>query len=786
MRTRAHTISSPHNGSANAMTSPFDDRSKLRMGGERMQDSNEVHSVKGESTASKEPYSLSPYNSRPNAMTLPLQEQMRKMTKEERMVDYDQGQPEESEDNAYTSGGIRRKRKEEVDTHATNERARPNSFSRSLIDSEQRPQAAPPFATRQISTGASPFATFAKPTTTFQDLAAHVTPNQAPAAFPSSFSFRGPYRDGVAEEEEEEEEEEEKKAEEDEEEEAGREYRTMSERDEEESDQDDPASIVEQQPYLGYNHYPSRPIPTQPERRQPKRKAYCDDEYPDDEEESEDEDTESEEGDCPIDEETGFSSDEEEEGSAEFCHRLREIREDAEDHFPLLRFPKGIQDAGYGDVELSGPVVGDLDNGIHPVFGQESWIREPRFGKDNVQEQDLLWLRMQPALRLATKFITEPSVMQWWVYVLASRKKKDRATGRQYFKLPKKPIDLETSLKTVGKRLQHMVDLVRWSFCYPNPPYAGQQTHGLTCLGVETLDANCFPRPAHEAVPDYAEAKKYMPSVGLNMMFRDFFLGDEYSRDPESCAVLRMHWLFAITITHELAHCFNIAKSHTNHKPVLVEPWYDLTDINLELGWSWERSILGWGSVYFFLDSKYGALGMHWSRWLKSKVDPAVNVDTGIVHPISPKFLHKFFFKKEWEQMEGLSDKEKARYWHVPSYPFDVSVGAAKAPLIRNGQEKTWIWLPTAGPGHHRLSVWYWHKKAKARMKREVHQISAMKARETNEKRQKDRSYYGRNWGFKGRGGCYLQYPVAARDEVDTNSWCNCRKAIAEFFEKDQ
>jgi hypothetical protein len=546
-------------------------------------------------------------------------------------------------------------------------------------------------------------------------LAASVDLRPAPVISASSFSFSGSYRNArIPVEDDDDDDDEEHEGHRDSREEEESEYEQES------SENDD--------------------YPSQPERTQPNRTARYDREYPDDEEDSEDDASESDGGRYPMNEEIGVSSDEEEDGNSDFYHRLKLIRKRAEDHFPLLRFPRGLRNAGYGKVQLSGPVAGDLDNDIHSVFRQENWIREPRFGKGNIQEHDLLWRRMQPALRLATKLITHSGVMHWWLHVLFSRKELVKGTGRKYLE----PSNTKRAdpLKSVEKCLERLVRKVQWSFCDMYPPNMdfGQQSHGMTCLGLASLDTHCMPRPAGENAPVCLGEGPQEPVVGLHKSFRDFFLSDGYSNDPESCAVLRLHWQFAVTVTHELAHCFNIAKSP---KPDLSEPLLNREDYrhDPELGWTWEREILGLGRTLCYVDSQCGVLGLHWNRWLKSKEDPAITINTDIVSPISPLFLQRFFSKKEWEQMEGLSDREKRRYWHIPAY---ASVAAGKAPLVRNGEKKTWMWLSTAYPENHRLSVAYWHHQAEARLKKQVHQASAEKARKTNEKREKDRLYHGR------------------------------------------
>lgn len=90
-----------------------------------------------------------------------------------------------------------------------------------------------------------------------------------------------------------------------------------------------------------------------------------------------------------------------------------------QDRDSFLKFLKQNRRSGYYNITLPDTPI-TLKNPIHPIFAGRNWS----FGRKKRQHSDL-WNKLNPALRLATRFITERKIMSRWVRLLHGRKKFD-------------------------------------------------------------------------------------------------------------------------------------------------------------------------------------------------------------------------------------------------------------------------------------------------------------------------------------------------------------------------
>jgi hypothetical protein len=381
---------------------------------------------------------------------------------------------------------------------------------------------------------------------------------------------------------------------------------------------------------------------------------------------------------------------------------------------PGLAFPRKLQEAGFGEVCLAEPRGGDLDNHVHPIFGQESWIGEEYYGKGRVDPSNFLWMRLQPALRLASKFITDENMAEWWVRMLLGRRCKDKKTGRMYLSHPG---DKGTEgVKRVATRFRHMVQRVRWCFAdhfdddvpvmavcdgriqYHQPDLNGSHTHGLTCQDWRSLKLLASSTAAKIEAQTGPEPARNIPIV-INGSYRSFFLSESYDMEKAPCLALRTSFLLAVVMVHELAHAFSACKS--SHS-TLEEAFHDVYDSNHpELGFSWERSVLGHGQLQWIINGKYGALAPTFHPSVFDKRNMMYR-DAPFMYPLDPHWIQSFFLKKTWLALQ--LNPEKKTFWHPPR----PNVALAKASKIKGGCAYDWIWVSADFPDNHRLSIHYW------------------------------------------------------------------------------
>jgi hypothetical protein len=408
---------------------------------------------------------------------------------------------------------------------------------------------------------------------------------------------------------------------------------------------------------------------------------------------------------------------------AEICdgpadgHEESDEREGVE---PLSRFARKLQAAGYGEVDLPSSYTGDLDNEIHPIFQQGQWFLEDHFGPGNIVENDILWRRMQPSLRLASQFITNPNSMSWWVRLVHGKPHIDKATGKRYIPEPE---DIESEgIAEVAALFERMSTLIRWSFCELN------ELDGIASLSWRSLredpylGAKAIHRSYH--LPDQARP------ILINDKYKRYLLSEKYPANNSACMAVAVNWNLAITMVHELAHqtwfCLMTRWSG--------EPLFNIDDGYTELGFSWEASVYGDGRIGGYIDGRYGLPGLKMSPTFRSTVDNAIIDNMSFHYPVDRLWMHSFFLKKTWEEFNQLSGVEKITFWHPPT----PSVAVFFGPRRRFDKKNACIWLSSEYPDTHRLSIQYWWWRMQDLIKRRDERKRIRRAKLETEQRDSD------------------------------------------------
>ena len=201
--------------------------------------------------------------------------------------------------------------------------------------------------------------------------------------------------------------------------------------------------------------------------------------------------------------------------------------------------------------EIPGADANLLKNPIHPIFEKRNW-------QDSAQD---IWPQLQPALRLASRFIDEGEVLAFWYHLVWGRHLKQDASHQFRFPLE--------------------------GFSVEGPPLTPEQKQRTSRW------LNMFGRKQNIAFLDFRAGVGFgyttrtmannAISVELDWVFlellRDHGSGKKILSETQ---LLRANFLIAVVLLHELAHAVNLYLRDS-----IYEPYYDNHAV-AELGHAWE------------------------------------------------------------------------------------------------------------------------------------------------------------------------------------------------------
>lgn len=230
----------------------------------------------------------------------------------------------------------------------------------------------------------------------------------------------------------------------------------------------------------------------------------------------------------------------------------------------------------YGCIKRASPFVGQfLENEIAPIFRIERWATGPN------QLDDDSYYQLQPALRLATLLITEDCTLGWFArYTFGCRKQfssgKTYISSAEYSESREARDQVETNIRALGKDLTLMLR-----------PASGEDggDYGATYSNKRYLP---FVRHFRESDwPDTADDRRRHPVIVLNNDFYQYFSQPLQNAEPDIW--IRTQFLFATTLVHEVCHAYSMWLNTERD-----EPLFRKGDLEAELGFSWEKEVLGY------------------------------------------------------------------------------------------------------------------------------------------------------------------------------------------------
>ncbi|PSN66453.1 hypothetical protein BS50DRAFT_589186 [Corynespora cassiicola Philippines] len=289
------------------------------------------------------------------------------------------------------------------------------------------------------------------------------------------------------------------------------------------------------------------------------------------------------------------------------------------------------------------PHLGNLENGIHSILRRENWI----LGGGLVYHDDMIFERMQPALRLATKFLTVPSILRLWLRILPSHSGERRKHPNvENWYLPEPELGWATedaTLKVLAAEMEKLAAEIKFSFAAIDTDQYQTTIHG----------SHLFPGQYIQNVMFKGDTSLIADAEGfhrilLNVAYADYLSQDETSENRTEECDIRTQFYLAVTLAHEISHAFCARYWLPPGDEIYVEPYYNLEQGEPEIGSGIQDTLFGM-KFDACVHPKRG-VSIEAARWLHAWVGKkSIWTYPRIVYPIETLWLHKFFTEEFWD-----------------------------------------------------------------------------------------------------------------------------------------
>ncbi|KAF2833669.1 hypothetical protein CC86DRAFT_400280 [Ophiobolus disseminans] len=217
-----------------------------------------------------------------------------------------------------------------------------------------------------------------------------------------------------------------------------------------------------------------------------------------------------------------------------------------------------------------------LKNGILSMF-TDRWAAGPG------QHCPEIYQKVKPALQLASRLLMENYPLTWFSHLTFGERRVDAAgtyiapvvNSMSYDAIAK----VKANIRDIGKVITFMFE----------PPGYEREEYGSCSVDASSRSFfNEFRTSDWPSVRRSDNRGYATPCVVMKNDFQTFFRHryDSASQDEIYRALL----VFAVTLVHEFAHAYNFWLTPRRH-----EPRWSEKEKEAELGWSWERCIIGYG-----------------------------------------------------------------------------------------------------------------------------------------------------------------------------------------------
>jgi hypothetical protein len=252
----------------------------------------------------------------------------------------------------------------------------------------------------------------------------------------------------------------------------------------------------------------------------------------------------------------------------------------------ILEYHSGLVRMGAIGVDFPSP---NLRNQIHPVFHPDRWVRGHNQMRPGIYE------RAKPAFRLASLMITDESQMWWWGHLYHGDVVKtysDDEPPQKIHHIQANPAEFSPQARQEARAaFDRLAKIITLMFI---PRGYREDAWGITrCHACDDFEwASELGRSNYPVVPDRYTRRLdlyyQVPEIGFSDKFYSFYSSDYHKSTPGQR--LRAHFMFAITLTHELAHAYwmFIGRDTAGREPL----WNRNCHMN-EMGFCWEAVVLG-------------------------------------------------------------------------------------------------------------------------------------------------------------------------------------------------
>ncbi|KAF2444145.1 hypothetical protein P171DRAFT_485608 [Karstenula rhodostoma CBS 690.94] len=336
---------------------------------------------------------------------------------------------------------------------------------------------------------------------------------------------------------------------------------------------------------------------------------------------------------------------------------------------------------------------GDLRSGndeIAPVFARENWLLE-----GFVKNPDLVWWRMESALRMASLFLTVPQAA--WAYLpLVVDEPLDWHGGGKILSYdsqeriskltPEEAASLANNLKLVGQRFAALAGKVKFTFAtfgkmhhWPadEENFALPKTDAWSDMpGPQIHGAHHGPGEPYlseiyvKGDPAELEACQNSHRIILNGSYAEWFQYD--ANKMTATQIARTLFTFGITLMHELSHALYCQEKHPeifkSGKYTNYDEPHMFTDMNgPEIGSAMERRLFGhpWqASVHPERGAEMEAMHVP-CTWDEGHL---IVGKAHVANYIEPTWCYEFLTKEKWQKIRSIPLENSRNCCNWPSF----------------------------------------------------------------------------------------------------------------------
>jgi hypothetical protein len=225
-----------------------------------------------------------------------------------------------------------------------------------------------------------------------------------------------------------------------------------------------------------------------------------------------------------------------------------------------------------------------LTNVILPMF-ENRWATGPNQHKHTEE----IWLRLRPSLLLASRILTEPWPLLWFSQLTFGESHSNPSKPNTTYLTDTSYQRTAVALNKVAENLAELGEVVTIMFA---PRSCKETAWGITYHHKSHMrfhaDFNTNDWPATKDKYKSSNYKHGRPVIVMNVYFQDYLIY-EYPKSSTFAEFYRLSFAFAVTLLHEVAHAYHMWL----HPGLAHEPLWNQEERKAELGYSWERLVLG-------------------------------------------------------------------------------------------------------------------------------------------------------------------------------------------------